>query len=491
MRTALRFCSAVLLVTLLFGTARSQWIELYATDDDSENGTGSNTPSVGVIKENTFVAIMSSYSATTGLQTENFMIPYVNADSSHGRLNFFGYGGYATGQYQFWYDGGFVQVQLDNANHLCAAPDSFVYVANNDPLHNILVFRLFGDTMITYPVPGTGIMPRVETGSNRIWAIALDKDGYVYVCNDTTSGKTDDIKIYPPLSQWADGGTTAPVRTVDLPDGIYKGLTVSPSGNQIFVSDYTGRKVLKYKGSIASGYTADAGFSFQLGANDSVFQADPHVAAHPMGLAYLSPNNIVAVASHIWRAGGTGYSYGRIYMLNANNGALISTDSTVSMIDVAAWNYQITGAYNDRKGQGTASGYTSTYDVKFDEKGYLYSQSYYGWTVEKWTFNGTLPSFTGVEPLGEMVPGAYRLEQNYPNPFNPKTVVSYQLSAVSNVKVAVYDLLGREVAVLVNEREGPGRYEITFDGSKLSSGTYICRMTAGEFAACRRMMLVK
>ncbi len=490
MRTALRVCFAILLVALLFGALPAQWVQLYSTNDDSQNGTGSNTPAVGVIKENTFIALVASYSSTTGLNTENFMIPYVNADSTHGRLNFFGYGGNATGQFQFWYDGGFVQVSLQGANHIFATPDSFAYVANNDPAHNILVFRLLGDTMITAPVPGTGIMPRVETGTNPIWAIAVDKNGYVYVCNDTTSGKTDDIKIYPPLAQWADAGATAPVRTVDLPDGIYKGLTVSPTGSQIFVSDYAGRKVLKYKGSIATGYTADATFSFSLGPQDSVFQADPHVAAHPMGLAYLSPNNIVAVASHIWRGGGTGYSYGRIYFLNPNNGAFISTDTTVNMIDVAAWNLLITGVYNNRI-NGIASGYTSTYDVKFDEKGYLYSQSFYGWTVEKWKYNGTLPSFTGVEPSGQSVPGGYRLEQNYPNPFNPSTTIEYTLARTENVRLTVYDILGRQVAVLVNEEKPAGSYRVTFDAKGIPSGTYFYTLKSGTFNVTKSMVVIK
>jgi hypothetical protein len=491
MRNIVRFCLFILLAAFLFQTAPSQWIELYATADNSLNGTGSNTPAVGVIKENMFVALVSSYSSTTGLQTENFMVPYANADSNQGRLNFFGYGGNATGQFQYWYDGGFVQVPLDDANHLCAAPDSFVYVANNDPAHNILVFRLLGDTMITVPVPGTGIMPRVETGSNGVWAIAIDKNGYVYVCNDTTSGKTDDIKIYPPLAQWADAGATAPVRTVDLPDGIYKGLAVSPTGNQIFVSDYDGRRVLKYKGSVGSGYTADGTFSFSLGPQDSVFQADPHVAAHPMGLAYLSPNNIVAVASHIWRGGGTGYSYGRIYLLNANNGAFISTDTTVSTIDVAEWNFLITGAYNDRTTQGNASGYTSTYDVKFDEKGYLYSQSFYGWTVEKWTYNGTLPTFTGVDPTGGAAPGGYRLEQNFPNPFNPSTKIEFALPRSENVRLAIYDILGRQVALLVNEEKPAGSYRVTFEAKGLPSGTYFYTLKAGSFSMTKSMVVVK
>jgi hypothetical protein len=76
-------------------------------------------------------------------------------------------------------------------------------------------------------------------------------------------------------------------------------------------------------------------------------------------------------------------------------------------------------------------------------------------------------------------PNGFVLMQNYPNPFNPTTVVSSQLAVVSNVRIVIYDLLGREVATLVNERRAPGIYHDTFDGTGLASGVYIYRLTAG------------
>ena len=85
----------------------------------------------------------------------------------------------------------------------------------------------------------------------------------------------------------------------------------------------------------------------------------------------------------------------------------------------------------------------------------------------------------------------FMLEQNYPNPFNPTTVVSSQLPVVSSVKLAIYDLLGREVAVLVDERRAAGNYQDTFDGSGLASGVYVCRMTAGSYVSSRQMILIK
>jgi photosystem II stability/assembly factor-like uncharacterized protein len=107
------------------------------------------------------------------------------------------------------------------------------------------------------------------------------------------------------------------------------------------------------------------------------------------------------------------------------------------------------------------------------------------------------------------IPTQFALEQNYPNPFNPRTGVRFsvptqsgrdlvstsgrdgQVAGVSEIKLVVYDLLGREVATLVNERKLPGNYEVTFDASRLSSGLYICRMTAGSFVQSRKMLLLR
>ncbi len=90
-----------------------------------------------------------------------------------------------------------------------------------------------------------------------------------------------------------------------------------------------------------------------------------------------------------------------------------------------------------------------------------------------------------------LVPVRAELDQNYPNPFNPTTVVSFQLPVASNVKIVVYDILGREVKVLVNESKPAGTYSIRFDASALASGTYLYRLTAGSYTETRRMILMK
>ena len=102
-----------------------------------------------------------------------------------------------------------------------------------------------------------------------------------------------------------------------------------------------------------------------------------------------------------------------------------------------------------------------------------------------------IENLSAVEDEKTTLPLASSLGQNYPNPFNPKTGVRFQVSGVSDVKLTVYDLLGREVAVLVNERKNPGFYEVSFDGSGLASGAYIYRLRAGAFRQTRTMLLLK
>ena len=83
------------------------------------------------------------------------------------------------------------------------------------------------------------------------------------------------------------------------------------------------------------------------------------------------------------------------------------------------------------------------------------------------------------------------LEQNFPNPFNPSTTIHYQIPNAGHVMLKVYDMLGREVATLVNQEQEQGRYSAAFDASRLASGVYITRLTAGDYTKTLKMVLMK
>lgn len=98
---------------------------------------------------------------------------------------------------------------------------------------------------------------------------------------------------------------------------------------------------------------------------------------------------------------------------------------------------------------------------------------------------------TAIEIPASNIPGEFRLYQNYPNPFNSTTTVRFRISDFGFVSLKVYDITGREVAVLVSEKELPGEYTVEFNASDLASGVYLYRLRAGSFRDTRKLILMK
>jgi hypothetical protein len=132
--------------------------------------------------------------------------------------------------------------------------------------------------------------------------------------------------------------------------------------------------------------------------------------------------------------------------------------------------------------------------AEISSKGFLY------WTDTIYVFKDSIVSVNSEDIL----PTTYALNQNYPNPFNPSTTIKYQIPAVvdanfastTNVSLIVYDILGREVATLVNEKQKPGHYEVEFNCHSgacrnLTSGVYFYKLSAGEFIQTKKMLMIK
>ena len=112
----------------------------------------------------------------------------------------------------------------------------------------------------------------------------------------------------------------------------------------------------------------------------------------------------------------------------------------------------------------------------------------------KYTIDALVASrniLTGILPLSSEIPIKYEMSQNYPNPFNPTTKVNVSITKTSNVKIIVYDITGKEVAVLANTVMNAGKYTIDWNGASMSSGIYFYRITAGDFVDVKKMMLLK
>jgi photosystem II stability/assembly factor-like uncharacterized protein len=152
--------------------------------------------------------------------------------------------------------------------------------------------------------------------------------------------------------------------------------------------------------------------------------------------------------------------------------------------------------------QGTAP-FTGSFKPKSSLSAFNGAEATGNWTI---TINDLVPANDGVFEAWSIAlltetstdvkstdapPSEFTLFQNYPNPFNPSTSIQYQVSSISQVSLKVYDLLGREVATLVNEDKPAGSYEVEFDAKGLSSGIYFYKIQAGSFVETKKMLLLK
>jgi photosystem II stability/assembly factor-like uncharacterized protein len=114
----------------------------------------------------------------------------------------------------------------------------------------------------------------------------------------------------------------------------------------------------------------------------------------------------------------------------------------------------------------------------------------YTYRLKQVDFNG-LFSYSDPIEVDARIPAKFGLNQNYPNPFNPTTTISYEIAKETVVSLKVYDVIGNEIATLVNETKAPGTYDVIFDASKLSNGVYLYKIHAGNFTATKKLILIK
>ncbi len=144
----------------------------------------------------------------------------------------------------------------------------------------------------------------------------------------------------------------------------------------------------------------------------------------------------------------------------------------VNQSGITSTSYSVVGLEENKKLFWRVRGATSNYEGLFSK-----------------VFNFTTGSSSSVNENENLY--TYNLEQNYPNPFNPTTVIKYQLANPGFVTISVYNMLGMEIAKLVNEEKSAGEYEVEFDASNLSSGIYFYRLQAGSFVETKKMLLLK
>jgi hypothetical protein len=141
----------------------------------------------------------------------------------------------------------------------------------------------------------------------------------------------------------------------------------------------------------------------------------------------------------------------------------------------------------ETNGNGGTDTVTCSTNARYVRMTGLTRATLYGYSLYEFEVYGTPPASvaTSAPPL------SYALFQNYPNPFNPTTEIQWSINNRQSTIVKVFDMLGREVATLLNEVKEPGTYAVQFDGRGLASGTYFYRLQAGNFTATKRMVLMK
>ena len=233
-----------------------------------------------------------------------------------------------------------------------------------------------------------------------------------------------------------------------------------------------------------------------------------------------SPHNISMPGTYILPSGTTGFFYD-----NGGPGANYSSNNMVPIFTTiypsndsdkisVSFNYfetysgdyieihdgnisaPLLGKFSGTTNPGTITSSATDGSLTFKFVSNINNFEYAGWAAVIISIHDT--TSVGVENDESNIPKVFGLDQNYPNPFNPSTSIEYQVPVSSFVELKVFDLLGREVATLVNEEKNPGNYETTFDGSKLASGVYFYRIKANpsagsgqSFVQTKKLLLMK
>ncbi len=187
---------------------------------------------------------------------------------------------------------------------------------------------------------------------------------------------------------------------------------------------------------------------------------------------------------------------------------LISFNSSVNKNNV--YLYWKTGSEQNNKGFGierktingswTEVGFVNGKGNSNTEQSYNFenkdiSSGSYNYRLKQTDYNGNYKYFNLNGAVSISTPSKYSVSQNYPNPFNPVTKIDYEVASDSKVKISIFDITGRELQTLLNERKPAGYYSLTFNAGNLSSGTYFYRLIADEgnskFAEIKKMILIK
>jgi hypothetical protein len=372
-------------------------------------------------------------------------------------------------------------------------------------------------TTLKYNAAGVQQWACVYTGGlssefDEAHAIKVDGSGNVYVTGVTRTSSVGDyltLKINSSgVVQWAKkyvGSANGEDAAVDL--------ELDASGNNVFVTGYSYTATagydyvtIKYSSngdSISSArYNGTAGgsdvpFAMTIDASDNIYitGSSQGAGANSNYLTIKYSSNLVQQWVSRY-AGGVGGDYASsIYY---NSGFLYVTGSSPGSgtgYDYVTIKYNAsTGAqvWLQRNG-GTVNGndYATSIAVLDSNQIFVTGSAVWGSPTGTDYYTIRYSQLVGIRRISENVPVGFELFQNYPNPFNPTTNIKFDVPKATLVEIFVYDMLGREVAILVNQKLEAGSFEVSWDASNYTSGIYFYKLVSGSYSETKKMILVK
>lgn len=212
---------------------------------------------------------------------------------------------------------------------------------------------------------------------------------------------------------------------------------------------------------------------------------------------YSSPKSLAINSS---------YCFAGLYSLSGSNGLYRSTDGgTWTLAGLNGINVLSLGLNGNNLFAGTENGvYLSTNNgtnwiiknqgfssVPHIEAILITNNYLYAGTYGESVWKRSLSEIIGIRNISTEIPSKYSLSQNYPNPFNPATNIRFEIPKSRNIKLVVFDALGREVETLVNGKQAAGTYEVTFNALQYTSGVYFYRLTSEGYSETKKMILIK
>lgn len=275
--------------------------------------------------------------------------------------------------------------------------------------------------------------------------------------------------------------------TVDDSNNVYvTGSARFPNVKDMLTIKYSPEGVVLWEKYFDGGFGGDTGYDVEVDKYGNVY-----VLGKSVGLG-LTLSKYDASGNTLWVRSRPDNVIGNLPILRLDKDQFAYTGFKITLSSgkekLAFEKYDPNGNLKWTAYNSDSATYTNVFDFLVDSSYNLYATGTHADQVITLKFVQT-PTLINTS-LNE-IPSEYKLEQNYPNPFNPVTTIDFQLPKDVNVKIKVYDVSGKEIKTLIDEFKQAGSYNISFDGSNLSSGVYFYRIEAGDFVQTKRMVLLK